>query len=878
MKNKIVIFVSIIIIFLFFIFSVRNTYSYTCCASTDQCAAGLETCSSCGSLSNTCNGPTYNGNCCLSTNPTLIPTTACADYGQQCSGTNGRCCSALVCYANTCVYPTSVPPPINTSVPGVTNPPPPPPGGCAGWCTNAGDTCAAHGLPGANGSCSNGGQCCGTVNNPPPQVCGTTSQPPTQPRISFDYSQNSSSTVIAKLSWIAPGYDSCNVNTPTLRDASTNILWTGTALPDVAGYQSESPTVSNNLPFSLYVENSSPNTANRVSWAELFNPVSYGGTKSTVNGMPPQGGYHLISALDRLGRVTDGGGSGIPNIPLMVTNSSTGRSSPETTDAQGYYQVPYDIFNFPYMTKSTGFNPPDTYGGWFPTDTYTVSSTNANSGLITKGTTVDTTVILTGGNPTWSGQSTGADETAYQPVTCTHPYKNQNDSSSYTPTCFGPELAPGNCGFLGGASYRWVWYFVRWDTNTPPKPEYAWKWGKDNDSPSAPLTGHCDFTLIPYPTVAITGALQEVSGISNTCTLGIASQGLTMTLNPPNGTNGISSTCTLSPGPAVSTAYQCNVTFDNSAYPAVPTGAQLSVGLQGSSGYLGGNFTNPNVCGPFSTTLTITKDSGVVNKDIGLVGGAWYKLRRASLHKYGDYNNAPPINWNVFDTDDFNKVSGGQVLNEGNSGLTTTSGVANVGSAWGLKPIPISTHQWLKESYTNVIDYDPTTFMQYVQARKAFKTAPLLSSINTTHDIWLINPGDVTVNTQFNTFISSAAWASTDALLIIVQGNLNVDVSTFNSGLYPIAFIVTGTINFTSNAVIANGIFIGNNVTIADRSPSDDSGFKISGNLISQTPFVQNRKRTDNTKPTFFLFFQPGMYNQLLPYLSIATYDWRQTE
>jgi len=85
-------------------------------------------------------------------------------------------------------------------------------------------------------------------------------------------------------------------------------------------------------------------------------------------------------------------------------------------------------------------------------------------------------------------------------------------------------------------------------------------------------------------------------------------------------------------------------------------------------------------------------------------------------------------------------------------------------------------------------------------------------------------------------------------------------------------FFYADEIEFNEEITRATGIFFANRVTFN----SSEEGFKIVGNLISNSEVSIQQRRDDYKKPSFFLVFDAKQYLKLLPLISFSNYDWFQ--
>ena len=187
----------------------------------------------------------------------------------------------------------------------------------------------------------------------------------------------------------------------------------------------------------------------------------------------------------------------------------------------------------------------------------------------------------------------------------------------------------------------------------------------------------------------------------------------------------------------------------------------------------------------------------------------------------------------------------------------------------------VSSKNWWVANYSRIVSTSPQLFLDYVRSRKEYQTIADLSSI--TNNGLYVWQGDLTLtNTNLNQITASN-------LVLIVNGNLSINENQFNIGSdclntstsKKIALLSTGAINFSNNTQCAAGIFIGQTI---DTGSNNNQGLKIKGNLVAFSSFNNQRRWSDNSKPAVFIIFQSQMYLDLLPYLSVSKYDWRQLQ
>lgn len=252
---------------------------------------------------------------------------------------------------------------------------------------------------------------------------------------------------------------------------------------------------------------------------------------------------------------------------------------------------------------------------------------------------------------------------------------------------------------------------------------------------------------------------------------------------------------------------------------------------------------------------------------LAVLPGPWYKLKDASLYKLGDHNIAVVQNIKKFtdsDTDDTTQRA--TIINSplSDPGVLLSEKNYNPGPVYN--PIPDSNKKWHLGSYGEFNQLMIDAFYQYAISRKTLK------EINEVNEIK--KDGIYVIKKDNLTFVSQPP--SYNFLLIVRNssnndyGNVSINIADFNTSGKSIA-ILAKNITFSSNVSAANGIFIAQN----QASYQSTNGLKIKGNLISKTQ-VSLQSRSDNSRPSLFIVFLPKMYLDLLPYLSIAKYDWRQ--
>ena len=247
--------------------------------------------------------------------------------------------------------------------------------------------------------------------------------------------------------------------------------------------------------------------------------------------------------------------------------------------------------------------------------------------------------------------------------------------------------------------------------------------------------------------------------------------------------------------------------------------------------------------------------------------GPWEKLSRGSYHSKEYYRLVNPIPQVVSAYDSDDSTTPYFVIDK--PGVTGEAGVVS-GRTIDITPASRVSHNfWSKSSYQSKPGFTHETFLKYVNSKKASQTITDPADIAEDDGIYKMSAATLT---------DKAVFGSSNFVLI-VSGTVNINLSSPNTDFSPTGSmaILADTINFNSNVTTAKGIFIANTINIAE---VDDKGIKITGNLIALDSFVNGRNwdSTNNTKPSLFVVFDPKQYLDLLPYLSISKYDWKEMQ
>lgn len=266
----------------------------------------------------------------------------------------------------------------------------------------------------------------------------------------------------------------------------------------------------------------------------------------------------------------------------------------------------------------------------------------------------------------------------------------------------------------------------------------------------------------------------------------------------------------------------------------------------------GGTQDHTNQCG---TTETIACNTSACP--------AWTKLKDSSYVSTNPLYNLLSLTPVAYDADDTTD----QYFIVGNDGVVAAPGIELDIS--NVTPTAKTGNPEYKVIYTpESYSLTPSSFLSYVRARKEYKVITDLGEI-TGSGIYVYS-GDLAISSNVTPFNQPYK------IVLIVSGAVTISAAPDNT-FTPIgtAAIVATTINFDSTITEAHGVFVGRTVSTGTNATQ---GLKIVGNLIAQTTLSNNREWPTTTRPSVFIKFDQAKYISLLPYLSTASYQWRQIQ
>ncbi len=371
---------------------------------------------------------------------------------------------------------------------------------------------------------------------------------------------------------------------------------------------------------------------------------------------------------------------------------------------------------------------------------------------------------------------------------------------------------------------------------------------------------------IPYPTIHIEGPFTEkVSGI---CYSDITLDKNSFTFAPTTNPNtGVTTTCKAKSN----TRYECDITIDNSrGLCTVPT---TTLTLNASyPGYSEAIWRAGDACGGAGVDITATAGDLVDRSNIPMFltysGGSgtsgWFKLSQTSFNsRENGRQNYLPNTMKLFDASGDDSIIGvGKFFIEG----TTPGTIAqNSPVAVGPASTAYSANNWYTSSYSHTDDITYLKYIDYIKARKDFKTITNTNLSEIT--------GDGIYSISSSIILSDPTLFNGKKVVLVVQGGS----ATFSTNFIPVGgsvVVLAKDIIIDPSVTEIDGILIGQTVSTGVSA----SGLKIKGNLIDESALQLDRLQADGRMPSLLVVFDIQIYVNVLPYLSTSTYDWRQIQ
>jgi|GEM_PF-3933912 len=259
---------------------------------------------------------------------------------------------------------------------------------------------------------------------------------------------------------------------------------------------------------------------------------------------------------------------------------------------------------------------------------------------------------------------------------------------------------------------------------------------------------------------------------------------------------------------------------------------------------------------------------GMIEAPVYLVNpGSFFKLKDASLDKKGSINFTPPLTILPFDNQDNSE----RYLIIGEAGVVSINGSIDIKFPPNNEFL-LSNKNWRISSYNQNVIFG-RKFMDYAKSRKMTHNINSIAEIKKEmiNIIETDETGELVVDSNLKNFSPSVLIVRKkrgEGFGKIVFRSQSGSKETDQEGI----FFYADEIVFNQQITSAKGIFFANRVTFN----SSEEGFKIVGNLISNSEVSIQQREDDYRKPSFFLVFDAKQYLKLLPLISFSKYDWFQ--
>lgn len=391
-------------------------------------------------------------------------------------------------------------------------------------------------------------------------------------------------------------------------------------------------------------------------------------------------------------------------------------------------------------------------------------------------------------------------------------------------------------------------------------------------------------TPSPFPTIYIYGNYIEDTGTTTPiCSGNMTIDPSLLNINLNVSGPGVTPICT-----PHDTWYECTITVDNINTPCATI--DHSVALDGSYGtYEPGEWREQSTCdGDPVPTIMVTMGPPPPGASptpaniffpYGSSSGGWFKQKNTNFYNRKTRVNTIPNAPLAFDATDDNIASpnnkyliigaAGSVLNGGS--LSLGANAVNEGGQ-----VSYSASNWSTSSYASSSLFSPSKFTDYAKSRKQYMTITNADLSEVTESGMYYLKDNITLSTgNIGAFKDKNVVLFADTASITITNNIDNDNG---DGLV----LGTGSLGLIANNIIISpsvseveAVIVGNNVSIG----LGETKLKIKGNLISlDGTFSVSRILNDARYPSLFVVFESKTYINLLPYLSISMYDWKQVQ
>lgn len=367
-------------------------------------------------------------------------------------------------------------------------------------------------------------------------------------------------------------------------------------------------------------------------------------------------------------------------------------------------------------------------------------------------------------------------------------------------------------------------------------------------------------TPSPFPPIHVDGALVEK--ISDACYGGLTVDPTSFTFQPVlNPSDGTTANCQITNG---GTKYSCDFNIDNQHGACYDNTLQIQLsGTYPGYGIMGWHLGDACTGDLVSINFTPGESKSDVPLYLEYGGsdpndGNWFKLSKTSFNsRLSGRNNVVPRTFSAFDSDD-STATRNIMINS--SGVLVQNSPMIVGTG----TVSYSSSNWYTSGYQYSNDVSYQKYVDYLKARKDFKTVTDVTQITTDGIYSMTAPVNLVSAQQFDG----------KKVVLVVEGDA---ATTFEADFKPAGgsvAVLGKNIEIDPAVTEIDAIIIGETVSTGASS----SGLKIKGNLIDESALPIERSLADKRKPSLFVILDTKMYLDVLPYLSTSTYDWRQIQ
>jgi len=244
----------------------------------------------------------------------------------------------------------------------------------------------------------------------------------------------------------------------------------------------------------------------------------------------------------------------------------------------------------------------------------------------------------------------------------------------------------------------------------------------------------------------------------------------------------------------------------------------------------------------------------------------WVKLKDCSFQSTGSLANDIPLQPLTYDSG----VADDPYFINGRAGVVAAQSISLVNSN---PQAQASENNWqISSGYSPLYSYSQANFISYIKSRKEYRKITSLQEIDA-DGIYMIDS-----SVAIDEADSSSRLPDHNFVLLATGGGVSINSNIKAPDFTKSAAIIAGSITIAPDVTEIDAILIADAIdTGADAPPN--TGLKVVGNLVAGT-LTQTRHQeggtVKNQKPAVYIVADAEKYLDLLPYLSVDLYDWRQ--